>query len=95
MGGIARMTTPSPMWNYSRPEIHYVAGNYGRNRLFGMAGVNQKDIDFDSFFTHILAHEITHGLGPHITKNDGKDSTPRQDLKEAYSTIEEAKATWM
>jgi hypothetical protein len=52
----------------------------------------QKDLDFDSFFTHILAHEITHGLGPHITKNGGKESTPRQDLKETYSTIEEAKA---
>lgn len=52
----------------------------------------QADLDFDSFFTHILAHEITHGLGPHITKNNGKESTPRQDLKEAYSTIEEAKA---
>jgi len=53
---------------------------------------DQKDVDFDSFFTHILAHEITHGLGPHITKANGADSTPRQDLKEAYSTIEEAKA---
>jgi hypothetical protein len=53
---------------------------------------DQKDLDFNSFFTHILAHEITHGLGPHITRVDGKESTPRQDLKEAYSTIEEAKA---
>lgn len=52
----------------------------------------QKDLDFDSFFTHILAHEITHGLGPHGTKVDGKESTPRQDLKDTYSTIEEAKA---
>ena len=52
----------------------------------------QKDLDFDSFFTHILAHEITHGLGPHITRNGGKESTPRQDLKNTYSTIEEAKA---
>ena len=52
----------------------------------------QGDLDFDSFFTHILAHEITHGLGPHVTKNNGKESTPRQDLKDAYSTIEEAKA---
>jgi hypothetical protein len=52
----------------------------------------QKDLDFDSFFTHILAHEITHGLGPHLTKNAGKESTPRQDLKDSYSTIEEAKA---
>lgn len=53
---------------------------------------DQKYVDFDSFFTHILAHEITHGLGPHATRKDGKESTPRQDLKETYSTIEEAKA---
>ncbi|PHV48858.1 hypothetical protein CSQ91_15445 [Janthinobacterium sp. BJB301] len=52
----------------------------------------QRDVDFNSFFTHILAHEIMHGLGPHATVVDGKPSTPRQDLKEAYSTIEEAKA---
>lgn len=52
----------------------------------------QQDVDFNSFFTHILAHEIMHGLGPHATTVDGKPSTPRQDLKEAYSTIEEAKA---
>jgi hypothetical protein len=50
---------------------------------------DQKDLDFNSFFTHILAHEITHGLGPHSTKGN---STPRQDLKETYSTMEEAKA---
>jgi hypothetical protein len=50
---------------------------------------DQKDLDFNSFFTHILAHEITHGLGPHTVKGE---STPRQELKEAYSTIEEAKA---
>jgi hypothetical protein len=53
---------------------------------------DQKDLDFDSFFTHILAHEIMHGLGPHATTQNGQPSTPRQDLKDAYSTIEEAKA---
>ncbi|MGZ3183065.1 MAG: dipeptidyl-peptidase 3 family protein [Telluria sp.] len=57
-----------------------------------LRNAEQKDVDFNSFFTHILAHEITHGLGPHMTKKDGKDSTPRQDLKDSYSTIEEAKA---
>jgi hypothetical protein len=57
-----------------------------------LKAADQKDVDFDSFFTHILAHEITHGLGPHATTIDGKASTPRQDLKETYSTIEEAKA---
>lgn len=53
---------------------------------------DQKYLDFDSFFTHILAHEITHGLGPHITHRNNQNSTPRQDLKDGYSTIEEAKA---
>jgi hypothetical protein len=53
---------------------------------------DQKDLDFDSFFTHILAHEIMHGLGPHATTQNGQSSTPRQDLKDTYSTIEEAKA---
>jgi hypothetical protein len=53
---------------------------------------DQKNLDFDSFFTHILAHEIMHGLGPHATTRDGRPSTPRQDLKDTYSTIEEAKA---
>ena len=53
---------------------------------------DQKDVDFNSFFTHILAHEIMHGLGPHATMQNGKPSTPRQDLKNAYATIEEAKA---
>ncbi|MDB5790849.1 MAG: hypothetical protein JWQ80_873 [Massilia sp.] len=53
---------------------------------------DQKDLDFDSFFTHILAHEIMHGLGPHVTKRAGRESTPRQELKDTYSTIEEAKA---
>jgi hypothetical protein len=53
---------------------------------------DQKDLDFDSFFTHILAHEITHGLGPHALDINGRKSTPRQELKDAYGTIEEAKA---
>ncbi|HUQ50497.1 MAG TPA: hypothetical protein VM056_07285 [Terriglobales bacterium] len=52
----------------------------------------RKDLDFELFFTHILAHELTHGLGPHGIKISGRESTPRQELKELYSTIEEAKA---
>jgi hypothetical protein len=57
-----------------------------------LRAADQKDLDFDAFFTHILAHEIMHGLGPHATTRNGQPSTPRQDLKDAYSTIEEAKA---
>ncbi len=52
----------------------------------------QKDLDFESFFTHILAHEITHGLGPHVITINGRETNPRKELKELYSTIEEAKA---
>ncbi len=54
-----------------------------------LSAADQKDLSFDSFFTHILAHELSHGLGP--TQAKGK-STPRQELKEQYSAIEEAKA---
>ena len=52
----------------------------------------QKDLSFDLFFTHIVAHELTHGLGPHQIKIAGRDTNPRLELKELYSAIEEAKA---
>ena len=47
---------------------------------------------FDSFFTHILAHELMHGLGPHNITVGGEQTTVRKQLKELYSAIEEAKA---
>jgi hypothetical protein len=50
------------------------------------------DVNFSSFFTHILAHELMHGLGPHQITVGGRDTTPRAELKELYSAIEEAKA---
>lgn len=53
---------------------------------------DQKDITFDAFFTHILMHELMHGLGPHDIRVAGRQTTVRQELKEAYSSIEEAKA---
>jgi hypothetical protein len=52
----------------------------------------QQDLSFELFFTHIVAHELTHGLGPHQIKIDGRDTNPRLELKELYSAIEEAKA---
>lgn len=52
----------------------------------------QKDLSFDLFFTHIVAHELSHGLGPHQIKVDGRETNPRLELKELYSAIEEAKA---
>lgn len=50
------------------------------------------DVSFNSFFTHVLAHELMHGLGPHQITVDGRATTPRAELKELYSAIEEAKA---
>lgn len=52
----------------------------------------QKDISFDAFFTHTLAHELIHGLGPHNIMLGGVEVTVRKQLKETYSAIEETKA---
>jgi Peptidase family M49 len=52
----------------------------------------RKDVAFEPFFTHILAHELMHGLGPHQITINGHETNPRLELKEIYSAIEEAKA---
>ncbi len=52
----------------------------------------RKDVAFEPFFTHILAHELMHGLGPHQITINGRKTNPRLELKEIYSAIEEAKA---
>ena len=53
---------------------------------------DQSALAFDSFFTHILCHELMHGLGPHNITVAGQETTVRKQLKELYSSIEEAKA---
>src|SRR3984893_16031694 len=57
-----------------------------------LSGAGQKDLSFDSFFTHILAHELSHGIGPHQIQVAGRHTSRRQELKELYRAIEEAKA---
>ncbi len=57
-----------------------------------LPAASMSDVDFNLFFTHILAHELMHGLGPHKIKVKGRDTTPRDELKELNSAIEEAKA---
>ena len=52
----------------------------------------QADVKFEPFFTHILTHELMHGLGPHQIQVQGRSTTPREEMKELYSAIEEAKA---
>jgi hypothetical protein len=49
-------------------------------------------LSFESFFTHILAHELSHGIGPQQIQVAGRTTSPRQEMKELYSAIEEAKA---
>lgn len=53
---------------------------------------DQTKLSFESFFTHILTHELMHGLGPHNINVNGQSTTVRLQLKELYSPIEEAKA---
>jgi len=45
---------------------------------------DQSSLSFNAFFTHILAHEMVHGLGP--------QNNVRASLKDLHSAIEEAKA---
>jgi hypothetical protein len=53
-----------------------------------IAVADAKSVAFDVFFTHILMHELMHGLGPHLV-----DGHPvRELLQETYSALEEAKA---
>ena len=57
-----------------------------------LSPADQKDLSFDAFFTHIVVHELMHGLGPHNITVGGRQTTVRQQLKETYSFLEEAKA---
>jgi len=57
-----------------------------------LSAEDQKQVSFDAFFSHTLMHELMHGLGPHEIRVGGRATTVRQELKETYSAIEEAKA---
>jgi hypothetical protein len=52
----------------------------------------QPDLSFEMFFTHMLAHELMHGLGPHQISVAGRATSVRLELRDAYGAIEEAKA---
>jgi hypothetical protein len=57
-----------------------------------LAPEDQKDVVFEAFFTHTVVHELMHGLGPHDIVVGGRTTTVRQELKDTYSFLEEAKA---
>ena len=60
-----------------------------------MAAEDQEQISFDAFFNNSLHHELSHGLGPGTIGIDGRETEVRLELKELYSTMEEAKADVM
>ena len=60
--------------------------------IVALAAEDQRFVNFDAFFTHILMHEVMHGLGPKNTGPGGTGGSVRQAVMELYSTVEEAKA---
>jgi hypothetical protein len=57
-----------------------------------LSPADQKNVAFDAFFMQIVVHELMHGLGPHNITVGGRATTVRQQMKEASSYLEEAKA---
>jgi hypothetical protein len=55
-----------------------------------LPAADRANVSFDAFFTHILMHELMHGLGPHVIQPGG--TAVRHALKDTYAAIEEAKA---
>ncbi|HEV8577976.1 MAG TPA: hypothetical protein VGX68_02745 [Thermoanaerobaculia bacterium] len=54
-----------------------------------------KDVSFDAYFNEVLHHELSHGLGPGTITVNGRKTEVRLELKDLYSTLEEAKADVM
>ena len=55
-----------------------------------LSPADQTKVSFDAFFTHIVMHEVMHGLGPHQVAGTGQPV--RLALKDTYAALEEAKA---
>jgi hypothetical protein len=50
------------------------------------------EVSFEAFFQHVVLHESSHGLGPHLITVNGVNTTVRDMLRDVYAPIEEAKA---
>lgn len=57
-----------------------------------LSEADRTKVSFDAFFTHILMHELMHGLGPHTITVNGEETSVRKALKDTSSALEEAKA---
>jgi len=75
--------------NFQRAKFEHVLLPVAKLTL---AAADQPLVAFDPFFTHILMHELMHGLGPQTIEVRGRASTVRQELKELNGPLEEAKA---
>lgn len=75
--------------NYQEAKFAQVLAPISKHAL---AAQDQPLVAFDPFFTHILMHELMHGLGPQEISVGGRATTVRLELKELNSTLEEAKA---
>jgi hypothetical protein len=53
------------------------------------------NVSFDAYFDEVLHHELSHGLGPGTITVNGRKTEVRLELKELFSTLEEAKADVM
>jgi hypothetical protein len=53
------------------------------------------DVSFEAYFDEVLHHELSHGLGPGTITVDGRKTEVRLELKDLFSTLEEAKADVM
>jgi hypothetical protein len=57
-----------------------------------LGAADRKRVAFEPFFTHILMHELMHGLGPQTITVAGRATSVRAELKEVNGPLEEAKA---
>jgi hypothetical protein len=55
----------------------------------------RESVNFHSYFTNVLMHELAHGLGPGTIMKDGEETTVSRELKTLYAPLEEAKADIM
>jgi hypothetical protein len=60
-----------------------------------LAADQVESVAFEAFFAETLHHELSHGLGPGTIVKDGKPTEVRLELRDLYSTLEEAKADVM
>jgi hypothetical protein len=75
--------------NIQQAKFDHVLTPIARRAL---AREDQPFVSFDAFFTHILMHELMHGLGPQTIRVGDRETTVRSELKELNGRFEEAKA---